>query len=79
MAAKRVMVFSNASLVIILEGVSRFSTSFITARPDALAENRRILVLEGIRLPPGSIIPRASHSAPMVLAVPKNGHTPGPV
>ena len=36
-----------------------------------------MLVLDGIRLLPGSIIPRDSHRAPIVLAVPRNGQTPG--
>ena len=39
----------------------------------------RMLVLEGIRLLPGSIMPRDSHRQAMVFAVPRKGHTPGPV
>ncbi len=73
------MVFLSASRVIIWLGRICISTIFITARPDSLALKRRMLVLEGIRLPPGSIIPRDSQRAPMVLAVPRKGQIPGPV
>ena len=78
-ALKSVTVFSRASFVIICEGRICCSTSFITVLPDSLAENLLMLVLDGIRLLPGSIIPRDSHRAPIVLAVPRNGQTPGPV
>ena len=63
----------------IWDGFTWFSTIFMSTSPDFLAENRLMLVDDGIRLPPGSIMPRDSQRAPMVLAVPKNGQMPGPV
>ena len=76
MAAWTMMAFSNASGVMISEGLIPASTRLRTCFPAAAAAWRISFPVAGIRAVPGSIIPRASAMTCMVEAVPMNEQAP---
>ena len=70
--------FSNASWVIILDGLVPRRSNSNTFFPASLANFTKRELLAGMVALPGKAIPKASANEETVLAVPINGQAPGP-